>query len=104
MPSPRPTTFGQEVSGYQAAYSSEQSRFTQIQEEGKNLVVGRRNLLWLELYKAINDTLPRDAVDQPGEIDIQKRNQVSVTSITSERVADPTEWFDGLTERSIEGI
>ena len=90
-------TFGSEVSGFQSAYDAEKSRFTQIQDDGKNLVLGRRNLLWLELYKAINDTLPRDEVDQPGEIDIQERNQVSVTSITAERVADPSEWFNGLT-------
>jgi type IV pilus assembly protein PilM len=91
-------SFKGKVGGYKSAYDSELSRFQSIQQEAEELVAGRRNLLWLELYKAINDTLPRDTGDEQDTVDIQKRHQVSILSITAERKADPSEWFNGLNQ------
>src|SRR5690606_32485836 len=89
-------SFGTKVSGYKSAYDTEVGRFESMKQEAQDLVAGRRNLLWLELYKAINDTLPRDTGDEQDTIDIQKRHQVSLKSITAEHVADPSQWFEGL--------
>jgi type IV pilus assembly protein PilM len=91
-------TFGKKVGGYKSSYDAELSRLEALKQQGEDLVAGRRNLLWLELYKAINDTLPRDTGDEQDTVDIQKRHQVSITSITAERKADPSEWFNGLTQ------
>jgi type IV pilus assembly protein PilM len=91
-------TFKGKVTGYKTNYDAELSRFEAMQQEAQDLVAGRRNLLWLELYKAINDTLPRDTGDEQDTVDIQKRHQVSLTSITAERKADPAEWFNGLNQ------
>lgn len=89
-------TFGTKVSGFTSAYEAEKSAFAAMQQKAEDLVAGRRNLLWLELYKAINDTLPRDTGDDQDVMDIEKRNQVSISSITAQHVADPSTWFSGL--------
>jgi type IV pilus assembly protein PilM len=91
-------SFGGTVGGYKSAYDTELGRLETLKQEGNDLVAGRRNLLWLELYKSINDTLPRDTGDEQDTVDIQKRHQVSLSSITSEHVADPSEWFTGLSQ------
>lgn len=88
--------FSSKVSGLKSAYDAEVGTFESMQQEAEDLVAGRRNLLWLELYKAVNDTLPRDSGDEQDVTDIQKRNQVSLSSITSEHIADPSTWFSGL--------
>jgi type IV pilus assembly protein PilM len=71
-----------------------------IREEAAKLVeplAGREN--WIELYKAINESLPRDLGDAVAEQDVQKRNRIRIYSITAERLSDASTWFSALGER-----
>ncbi len=54
---------------------------------------------WLELYKAINECLPRDVGDQRDEDDPTKKHQIRLFSITSERLNDVGTWFAKLDAR-----
>ena len=71
-----------------------------IREEAAKLVeplAGRET--WIELYKAINESLPRDLGDAVAEQDVQKRNRIRIYSITAERLSDASTWFSALGER-----
>lgn len=50
--------------------------------------------LWLEVYKAINDCLPRDVGKDLDETDITKQKRISLNSITCKRYADLSTWFN----------
>lgn len=50
---------------------------------------------WLEVYKAINDCLPRDYGDDREVSDPTKKNRIRLMSITA-RSTDLAEWFKGL--------
>ena len=55
---------------------------------------------WLELYKAINESLPRDVGDAVEESDITRKNRIRLYSITAERLNDLGTWFSTLDDRT----
>ncbi|MEW4527015.1 type IV pilus assembly protein PilM [Maioricimonas sp. JC845] len=85
-----------EISGYKSAYDSQKSTFDSTRSRLMSLTEGRRDLFWLEVYNAVVDALPRDTADQQDEVDIEKRHMIALSQITSERMADVSTWFDGL--------
>ena len=55
--------------------------------------------MWLELYKAVSECLPRDAVEQP---DIRLQNRILITKFTPRRYADLGAWYSGLSTEAKE--
>lgn len=49
---------------------------------------------WLELYKAIDECLPRDEGKQLDERDLEKMNRISIRSITCKKYDDLGTWFN----------
>ena len=89
-------TLGATVTEHKNAYGAEVSRFEQIQNQLNTLVDGRRDLEWLELYNSVLDCLPQDEGDQQDETDVTRKNMVSLTQFTAEKVTDVGEWFNDL--------
>lgn len=50
--------------------------------------------LWLEVYKAIDDCLPRPVGDENDQTDITKQKKISLDSITVKQYPDLSVWFN----------
>jgi type IV pilus assembly protein PilM len=61
---------------------------------------GKGRTSWLELYKAINECLPRDFGDDRDQPDPTKRNRIRIMSITATKMDDVGIWFDALKEQA----
>jgi type IV pilus assembly protein PilM len=51
---------------------------------------------WLEVYKAINECLPRDYGNDLEEPDPTKKNRIRIMSITAQKVDSLDTWYKGL--------
>lgn len=88
------------VSGKDSAYKAETSKYAASLESGKKLVgVLEPRQYWLEVYKAINDSLPRDEGKNLDQSELTKMNRITLKSITAKRYSDLSTWFTTLTER-----
>ena len=86
-----------EISGYQSAYSSAEGQFNSLIENGNKLIENLHTReQWLEVYKALNECLPRDYNNQLDESEITKRNRIKLPSITTEYQSDLKAWYDKL--------
>jgi type IV pilus assembly protein PilM len=79
-------------------YTTEQGTFDSTRTEARNLVIGRRDFTWLELYKTINECLPRETGDDQDVTDIEQRQRLSVSHITCQHLGDLNEWFSKVPE------
>ncbi|MAT15688.1 MAG: pilus assembly protein PilM [Planctomyces sp.] len=59
--------------------------------------------LWLEIYKAIDECLPRDNPDEVDDLDIQLRKQIRLTAIKSEKMSQSelAIWYNKVKEDPI---
>lgn len=90
-----------EVGKLDSAYKAEQGRYESAKGALNELVEGRRDLSWIELYDTINAALPRDPRGQEIE-DISLRRAINVQAITFTPMTDVAEWFTPLTEEQTE--
>jgi type IV pilus assembly protein PilM len=91
----------QESSAMDAKYTTLTSQFDTIVETGRNLVSNvEGRLLWLEMLKAIDSALPKDTRpnDERKETaeDVTIRNELHITSMDCEFVADASTWYAGV--------
>lgn len=84
-------SFGETVSGLKASYTAEEGRNTAAYAQLDSAIKGRRGVPWLDIYDAVNDSLPREEdLTKP----IHLREQMCVEEITTQRVADlDAGWF-----------
>ncbi|QDT64123.1 type IV pilus assembly protein PilM [Calycomorphotria hydatis] len=89
--------FNSTVGGLKGQYSEQETRYQTIEDRGQKLIgdLYRRDL-WLEVYRAVNASLPRDTGDDLDLTDITKQNRIRVDSITAERMANFGTWFTQL--------
>ena len=87
-----------EHAGKQRDYKTQGGRFdTIIGNQDKLLGVAERRDLIAEIYRAINECLPRDIGDQLDNEDITSRHRLHITYRVHRRYGDlQTEWFDAL--------
>jgi type IV pilus assembly protein PilM len=90
-----------------ASVNSRSAEFKRLVEEAKNTFNGTNTigqhlvgniegrLLWMELLKAINESLPSDPPlkDASKRPEIENRNELHVTNIDAEWVPDLSQWF-----------
>jgi type IV pilus assembly protein PilM len=94
--------FAGKVNNFKSGYTAKQGQHDAIIKEGRVLIDqlnAREN--WLEVYKAINECLPRD---KPGVIveDIELQHRVKLQSIIAEKKTDlSSEWYVNLTEDQV---
>ena len=89
--------FKSEIETLNTAYEGEKSKFAATQTKLESLVGGRRDVSWIEVFNAINDCLPRDEGDNVPD-EIPKKNLISLSEISSDRVADLSTWYSGLVD------
>ena len=93
-----------EVGRNRGDYEGQTSEHSSILNKGATFVgsLDRREK-WMELYRAINESLPRDHGDARDIEDPTKKNRIKITSITAAKVADvKADWFDDLGENALE--
>ncbi|WP_417391676.1 type IV pilus assembly protein PilM [Gimesia sp.] len=87
----------QQVGGYNTAYEGEKTEYTNLIEEGNKLVWNLDSRAdWLEIYKAIDECLPRDVGDDIDNEQIDKRNRIKLPGITVRYEKDLGSWFQQL--------
>ena len=75
-------------------YSTEVTKNGTLQTAGQKLVgtlQTREN--WLEVYKAIDESLPRDLGIKLDETEIKKMNRISIRNVTCKKYGDLATWF-----------
>ncbi|MFO0919807.1 MAG: type IV pilus assembly protein PilM [Planctomycetaceae bacterium] len=66
-----------------------------LREQGQKLVSALDTReLWLEVYKAIDECLPRDIAKQQDIEDIRLQNRISLKTITTKRYEDLDTWYN----------
>lgn len=85
---------------YESEYGAEKSRFETAKTAITDMVEGRRDLTWIELFDSINATLPRDPRGVEIE-DVSLRAPLNVKAITAKRMADVGPWFEALRPEQI---
>jgi type IV pilus assembly protein PilM len=96
-----------EAKGLKDKYSKEEKKNEDLRGAGKKLVGmldTREN--WLEVYKAIDDCLPRDVDKQLDETEIKKMNRITIRSLTCKKYDDLGTWFNdfkGATAEQVKG-
>ena len=89
-----------QVSGYQSSYDSAASEFETLSESGNKLVWNMDSREdWLEIYKAIDECLPRDIDDELDNEQIAKHNRIKLPGITVEHKKDLAQWFEQIPPR-----
>jgi type IV pilus assembly protein PilM len=92
---------GQDVSSLKSKYSAEEGRNKAARSRGEQLVsMLPTRELWMEVYKAINECLPRDEGQQLDETELAKMHRISLDSITCKRYNDLSEWYNKLPENT----
>lgn len=83
---------------YVANYESAKVENKTISIKGKKLVLPLKTReYWLELYRGINECMPRDIGAERAEADISKRNRIKITSLVAREVPDlKTGWYDEI--------
>lgn len=84
-----------------SAYEAEKSRFEGAKGAVKDLVEGRRDVSWIELFDSVNAALPRDP--RGVEIDdISLRRALNVQAVTFKPMEDVSEWYTALSPTQLE--
>ncbi len=88
------------VAGIQSEIGKQKSAFGATEGEHKNILekIDRlvapleKRAIWMELFKAVNECMPRDEGEQLDVSDITLQNKVRIHSFTTMRVADVSDW------------
>ncbi len=81
--------------GLKKDYSTQEGTNGALKKEGDTLVTGLDTReLWLEVYKSIDECLPRDVGEQLDEEQIKKMNRISLKSISAKWHEDLNAWFN----------
>ncbi|MCX7418426.1 MAG: type IV pilus assembly protein PilM [Planctomycetia bacterium] len=82
-------------------FDGEKTKNTKLKEDGVKLVTNLDTReMWLEVYRAVSECLPRDVGDQQDSEDITQKNRVNIKSITAKKYADVSKWFDETKAKS----
>jgi len=83
------------------AYDSAKTTNEKYRKDLQTLLVsGSERTPWLEVYKAINECLPRPRTEEQREQeDPRLKSQIRILSITTKKYADLGEWFKGLEDK-----
>lgn len=86
-----------EASNLKGAYSKQEGDNAALKKQGDTLITGLDTReLWLEVYKAVDECLPRDIGNELDETKITKMNRISLRGITTKRYEDLGQWFTTL--------
>ena len=82
---------------FRDTFAATKSEFQGIQQIGDHLVGNiEGRVSWLELLKAINESLPQDDPKQKIPEKISDRNQLQITNLECQQLDDLAPWFAGV--------
>ncbi|MBM4074485.1 MAG: type IV pilus assembly protein PilM, partial [Planctomycetes bacterium] len=85
-----------EINALKGKYDAQTKKYDGFIDAGQKLVGATESReYWLEIYKAIDECLPRDKVEVRDE-DIKKRNRISLQGISSKKFGDVGAWYSTL--------
>lgn len=80
--------------GYEGKFTAAEGDFKRAQEDGARLVTAiDTREMWLEVYRAINECLPRDTGNEQDIDDITLKNRVNIKSVTAKKYSDVSKWY-----------
>jgi type IV pilus assembly protein PilM len=86
-----------DVTALQGKYNDETGRNSGTKAAGDKLVATLPTReLWLEVYKAIDECLPRDIGEQKDQTDIQKLNRISLEGVSCKKYDDLSTWYSAF--------
>ena len=84
-------------SGYESDFTTAKTKNVGLKESGNKLVTSLDSReYWLEVYRAINECLPRDVADQLDVEDITLKNRMNIKSVTAKKYENVAKWFDDI--------
>ncbi|MEZ6032494.1 MAG: type IV pilus assembly protein PilM [Planctomycetaceae bacterium] len=82
-----------EIAAQKTAFGATEAEHKKIIEQIDRLVAPlEKRAIWMELFKAVNECMPRDEGNQLDESDITLQNKVRIQSFTTMKVADVGAW------------
>ena len=90
-------TVQSEIAAQKTAYGATEGEHKKILENIDRLVAPlEKRAIWMELFKAVNECLPRDEGDALDQADITRQNKVRIESFTTMKVADVSAWHQSF--------
>lgn len=94
------------VDSVQSQISSQKALFGTAEGEHKKIVENMDRLvaplekraIWMELFKAVNECMPRDEIDALEQMDITLQNKIRIQSFTTMKVADVSAWHKAFVD------
>lgn len=88
-------------SSHNTKFKTAEANFNKAKEEGQKLVTAiDTREMWLEVYRAINECLPRDTGNELDESDVTQKNRVNIKSITAKKYAEVGKWHTEIKEKA----
>jgi len=88
------------ISSAKSAFDGVKSEHAKLVSDGEYLFAfNDRRELWIEVFRAVNEALPRPVNLERDETDIRKIRRINILSLTAKRESDLGTWFSGLDER-----
>ena len=85
---------------FEGKFTTAEGEFKTAKEDGARLVTAiDTREMWLEVYRAINECLPRDTGNEQDIEDITLKNRVNVKSVTAKKYADVGKWVTETKEK-----
>lgn len=82
-----------EIGAEKTNYTAAEGEHAKIVEKIDRLVAPlEKRAIWMELFKAVNECMPRDEGDQLDQSDISLQNRVRIQSFTTKKVPDISAW------------
>ncbi len=84
-------------SGHIKTFGDAKTANTLLKDSGDKLVTALDTReMWLEVYRAINECLPRDVGNDQDEPDITLKNRINLKSVSAKKYADVAKWYEDL--------
>ncbi len=84
-------------SGHIKTFSDAKDANAKLKDAGGKLVTALDTReMWLEVYRAINECLPRDVGNDQDEPDITLKNRINLKSVTAKKYDNVGKWFDEM--------
>ena len=90
---------------YEGKFETAKGDFTKAQENGQKLVTAiDTREMWLEVYRAINECLPRDTGNEQDIDDVTLKSRVNIKSVGNKKYADVSKWFTEVKDKNAEYV
>ena len=94
-------TLTTQVSGFQSSYQAAETEFASKIEKGNKLVWNLETRDdWLELFKSLNECLPRDIGDEIDNEQIEKSRRIKLPGISVKHYTDLAQWFNTIPQQA----